>query len=462
MTRFFLCFLLILISSPGVYSQKRKTPKSSVSVDIPSGLLTGESTLEVSSTTAQIKIGLAETGVSLIEFPVTDRLYLVHPGVGVGMIGGAESQVSPQDIVVVDSTRRGPHDPLVLRPGPAFPSKGVSGCRALLTVQMVSGLIVTIQIFHVTDVARNANRVVVSYDTARIIQARSKAGLATVLTQQSEPFSKEAGSSNASNSPAKTPENNRGVSQTVEPVSSTVSSSPPLPGPGLPVSQTQKKAPAPEAISGGVAPPGPATPAKPQPAEAVSGKGPQADSTQAGDVALNSPVLAEFSAQENYDQFITVEDPLAVTQSILDQLLQLAASQKTAPFKFTKPVQGISLSARENVFLNSKKNAFEKRIQIVLVAVRNVSKSTIQLIPTDPLVRLETGPSGTPLNLENLEIVGSKNSGESILKPGEIKWYAVAFPARGTGINQRVVLTVAHSAAADQPAKVVVFGFERE
>lgn len=460
MKRFFLCFLLILISCPSVYSQKRKTPKSSVSVDIPSGLLTGESTLEVSSTTAQIKIGLAETGVSLIEFPVTDRLYLVHPGVGVGMIGGSESQVSPQDIVVVDSTRRGPHDPLVLRPGPAFPSKGVSGCRALLTVQMVSGLIVTIQIFHVKDVARNANRVVVSYDTARIIQARSKAGLATVLTQQSEPFSKEAGSTNASSSPSKTPENKPVVAQTVDPVSSTVSPSPTLPGPVVPVSQTQKKTPVPEAIPSGLALPESATLPKTEPAG--PGKGPQVDPTQTGDAVVDSPVLGEFTAQENYDQFISVEAPSVVTESILDQLLKLAASRKTAPFKFTKPVQGISLSARESVFLNPKKNPSEKKIQVVLVAVRNVSKSTLQIIPTDPLVRLETGPSGQPLNLENLEIIGSKNSGESILKPGEIKWYAVAFQARGIGINQRVVLTVAHSAAADQPAKIVVFGFERE
>ncbi len=444
--------ILILITClffQPVHAQKRKGQRPAVSVDIPTGLLTGESTMQVSTTTAQIKIGLAETGVCLIEFPATDRLYLVHPGVSVGMVGGGEAQVSPQDVLVVDSSRRGPHDPLVLRPGPAFSVKGPSKCRAILTVQMVSGLIVTIQVFPVADVARNANRVVVSYDTNQIIQARAKAGLATVLTDQKEPFPVDSNPPTvAKNNPvvpsSTSPIPDEGKSGAKSPVGTSDTTT--LPGPVLPPSS---KVPT----------------ATPRPAIfKVPEQSSIPDSDPKPSTGVTFPVLGDFLEADNYDQFVMVDDPETpgLVDSVLDQMLQLVSTNHTAPVKFSRPVQGIALSGRETVFITPKLTFKKRAIQCVLVAVRNSGKTPIQLIPTHPVIKLETGPAGKPLNLETVEILKLKTVGEAVLKPGDRRWFAVAFTTQSLGLSQRVVLTIAHTAAADQPARLVIFGSEKE
>ena len=122
-----------------------------------------------------IRLGLAPTGVTLIEFPTSDRFFAINPGTG--------------DLITIeDSPTKETDHFFVIRPGtgflPATEDTKSSAPATSLIVQMSSGMAVTFLLYPVRDIDQNAHRCVVIYDRDAIIKARQAAGLATNLDRR--------------------------------------------------------------------------------------------------------------------------------------------------------------------------------------------------------------------------------------------------------------------------------------
>jgi hypothetical protein len=124
-----------------------------------------------------IRLGLAPNGVTLVEFPATDRFFALNPG-------------NTDLVKVEDSPTKETDHFFVIRPGtgflPAVESKEISSPATSIIVQMNSGMVVTFLLYPVRDIERNAHRCVVTYDREAIIDARRAAGLATNLDKGGE------------------------------------------------------------------------------------------------------------------------------------------------------------------------------------------------------------------------------------------------------------------------------------
>lgn len=119
-----------------------------------------------------IKLGLAQNGVTIIEFPSADRFFAIHPG--------------NSDLVTIDDSPTKATDHfIVLRAGNGFAAPGVTnnvrGPITSIIVQMQSGLAITFLIYSVQFVAQQAHRCVVSYDRKEVMASRRAGGLAVNL-----------------------------------------------------------------------------------------------------------------------------------------------------------------------------------------------------------------------------------------------------------------------------------------
>lgn len=128
-----------------------------------------------------IRLGLAQNGVNVIEFPASDSFFMVHPG---------NSELVSFD----EETARLSKRSLVLRPGAAFvappPGTTVRVPSTSISVQMGSGLVVTFLIYPARELSENAHRCVVMYNRDEVVTARKAAGLAVNLDGR-EPTSKQ-------------------------------------------------------------------------------------------------------------------------------------------------------------------------------------------------------------------------------------------------------------------------------
>jgi hypothetical protein len=119
-----------------------------------------------------IRLGLAQNGVTLVEFPASDRFFAINPG-------------NPDLVTVEDSPTKETDRFFVIRPGAGFApapegSKTMAPATSII-VQMSSGMVVTFLLYPVRDIEQNAHRCVVTYDRNAIVGARRAAGLATDL-----------------------------------------------------------------------------------------------------------------------------------------------------------------------------------------------------------------------------------------------------------------------------------------
>jgi len=132
-----------------------------------------------------IRLGLAQNGVNIIEFPASDSFFMIHPG--------------NSDLVSFDQeTAKLSKRSLVLRPGAAFvaPPAGSASRSpsASISVQMQSGVVVTFLIYPVRELSQNAHRCVVMYNRDEVIASRRAAGLAVNLDgREPEPPKKDTG-----------------------------------------------------------------------------------------------------------------------------------------------------------------------------------------------------------------------------------------------------------------------------
>lgn len=132
-----------------------------------------------------IRLGLAQNGVNIIEFPASDSFFMIHPG--------------NSDLVSFDQdTARLSKRSLVLRPGAAFvappPGSASRVPSASISVQMQSGVVVTFLIYPVRELSQNAHRCVVMYNRDEVIASRRAAGLAVNLDgREPEPVKRDTG-----------------------------------------------------------------------------------------------------------------------------------------------------------------------------------------------------------------------------------------------------------------------------
>jgi hypothetical protein len=134
--------------------------------------LTGEARITIKGDqNPPVKIGMAPSGVTIIEFPANDKFFAVHPPRNGDWV---EVEKSP-------SMKSDTH--LVLRAGKDLSAQNGP---AMLTVQMRSGLALTFWIYPVKYIAHQAHRVVVTYEREEIIAARRSAGLAVNLGESEE------------------------------------------------------------------------------------------------------------------------------------------------------------------------------------------------------------------------------------------------------------------------------------
>jgi len=166
---------------PPVITPKRRQPRSPVIPPVTivhnPEYLSGDASINVAANSNPlIRIGIAQNGVTLIEFPAADKFFAVHAG--------------NSDLVTVEkspSLRRDHH--LILRAGTGFlvPHPGERGPRASLPAtsiiaQMDSGMAITMMIYPVPLLKQQAHRLVIKYNPDEVIVARKTAGLATNLT----------------------------------------------------------------------------------------------------------------------------------------------------------------------------------------------------------------------------------------------------------------------------------------
>jgi len=139
--------------------------------------LSGEASISVAaSSNPLLRIGMAQNGVTLIEFPAGDKFFAVHAG--------------NSDLVTVEKSptlKRDHH--LVLRAASGFlvPNRRARGPQAIVAAttiiaQMDSGIAITFLVYPVALLKQQAHRVVISYNTEEVVHTRRSAGLATNLT----------------------------------------------------------------------------------------------------------------------------------------------------------------------------------------------------------------------------------------------------------------------------------------
>ena len=138
--------------------------------------LSGEASISVAaSSNPLLRIGMAQNGVTLIEFPASDKFFAVHAG--------------NSDLVTVEKSptlKRDHH--LVLRAGSGFltnrRARGPQAIAPATTViaQMDSGIAITLLVYPVALLKQQAHRIVINYNTEEVVSVRRSAGLAINLT----------------------------------------------------------------------------------------------------------------------------------------------------------------------------------------------------------------------------------------------------------------------------------------
>jgi hypothetical protein len=157
-------------------------PAASVSVvSAPVEYLSGEARVQVKGNENPIvRLGLAQSGVTLVEFPASDRFFALHPG-NSEMVTIDESPTKQNDHFFVFRAGTG-----FLIPPPSISSTNQIGPAASIIAQMRSGMVVTFLIYPVTELNQMAHRVVILYDRAEIVGARRAAGLAVNLEEREQ------------------------------------------------------------------------------------------------------------------------------------------------------------------------------------------------------------------------------------------------------------------------------------
>lgn len=337
-----------------------------------------------------VPIGMSKGAPVLVEFPGDDPLYSFHEGnnklahVNCGQApDGARNQCALR-----------PTDPIVLQSGDEFsaPAKGKPLTPStVITVQRVSGMVISFVIFFVPDPSLNANRVVISYDLKEVLEARRKAGLLTQLVPANE-----------------------------------------LAQAGVPVTSPLVTAPQ-------------AAPSKQLPSPSASPTPDQRSEPQRQPPALQpaaQPMVANTTVTPDSDK--SPED--AVIEMTVAELQRVAA--QNPQLNFSKPVHGLALAV-----LQSPPPVSNLAVQVV--AVRNTTTAPLRLLPEQPDLRItQAAKKGEAVIDQTLPVkhVATTVGADNVLMPNEVYYFALAYEFPALGVRQSLYASFAHMLAADEPA----------
>lgn len=332
---------------------------------------------------ATVRLGLAPHGVTFIEFPANDPIYGVHPG--------------DENFATVDTKNRRVTDALVIRPGKKFvemPNSTEPPPSTVITVQRVSGIVVSFIIVPVVNINQNANRVVVSYNLAEVLAARRRAGLVTNLVTPDQLVA--AGVSLPEANPSEQPGTD---------------SPTPTPSPSSPSPQQPDAVPSSE----------PATP-------------------------LPVSVTATVGTEEK-----VVDDPrlLTVSERTIAELQRVGSAG--LPLRFGKPIHGLSLALTPQTPHSSRTSA----VAIEIVAVRNTLSQAVRLVPDQPELYIESRPERGSASVNSARVpvlyVATTVGDDDVLQPGIIYYFAVAYESPLLGAKQSLRIGFAQTNATDEP-----------
>jgi hypothetical protein len=327
-----------------------------------------------------IRLGLAQNGPTVVEFPASDNFFAVHPG-------------SSNVVVVDESPTLATDHYLVFRAGrdfvaPAPNSRRRPSPEATVSVQMQSGMFVTFMFYPVGNVAQMAHRCVVSYSREEIVAARRAVGLAVNLDGR-DPQSP--------NPPATS---KRIAENTAQPV---------------------------EASS-------------PQSTNASTGTQLQVRGEARAIVVLssNDPVQTTRNRKKRGAADMATE---------AERSLQTALA---APNKFThwsEAVHGLSLAALSPVEIN-------ERQRLMVVAIKNTGSTGLRLVTGQPDLDVVTlDERGQAIQMQSIfKLFTLSTAPSNAIPAGTTIYYAIVYEPPVLGAAQRIRVSVAQDAAADEPA----------
>jgi hypothetical protein len=343
-----------------------------------------------------IRIALAGSGVTVVEFPSTDRFFAVHPpGSQESPPPNAPPGWNPWVVVENSPTLKTDHH-LVLRAGRDL--MNASGAAASLSVQMRSGLVVTIWLYPVKMVWAQTHRFVLSYDREEIVEARRRAGLAVNLGENEE---RERTVTASNNTPLATND-----TQTAPPAKTSDNAQPLSPPPVTS---------APRAVQNSENPP--------QVPEASRTK-PQSPKSE--------PVK---------------DSPADKRRKALREMLKDAVFNSKLFKEWTDATNGLSVA--------TNMRDLDDDIRVALIAVKNVeSNESLRLMTGHPELVVQTlDKKGKVIQLEQVKKLDEDSTtANNIIPPRATVFYAIAFSPPILGKLQRLRVSVGQRNAADDPA----------
>ncbi len=332
-----------------------------------------------------IRLGITKHGPVVVEFIANDNFYAVHPG------GSYLVTYDKTDTLATDHY-------LVFRAGEGFIAPPENSARALepiasISVQMQSGVFVTLLFYPVSSVARMAHHCTVSYSREEVVAARRAAGLAVNLDGR-EPAAAPA-------APA---------SQRVTPVSN---------GNVISAGGTT------EAASTDA---GASAPARPSGAEMIlaSGNGGERSTKR------------RRSSKKDRDVVGDARD--ALTRAV-----------KT-PNVFTgwSPLaHGLSVATLSPIEVDDRRS-------LAVVAVRNTTTVGLRLLPGQPELDIQTlDANSRPVQIQPVDKLHTETSSlAAVIPAGATIYHVIVYQTPTLGAQQRLRLTVAHTEAADEPVSI--------
>ena len=362
-------------------------------VSAPAEYLSGEARVQVKGNENPIiRLGLAQSGVTLVEFPASDRFFALHPG-NSEMVTIDESPTRQNDHFFVFRAGTG-----FVIPPPSSSSTDQPGPSASIIAQMRSGMVVTFLIYPVVELNQMAHRVVILYDRAEVVAARRAAGLAVNLEERQQErqersirIAPETDRSSASTEWRETDANSEVRPRAVE---------------------SHRSSDAPETNSSLV--------------KASSTDTPQQSQTTTASTKPDRDFAAEARKALK----------LAITSS--------------KPKKWTPAAHGLSIATSIPKDFNDKDGS-----AIVIVAVSNILPEPLRIVPGQPDLSVETRDDQGKKTLLVEQIkplhVESSGLGDSI-PAGSTLYYAIVYRRPVLGVRQHLRVTVGQTNAADDPA----------
>lgn len=122
-----------------------------------------------------IRLQMVASGQALVEFPAKDHIFKVNPA-------------DPDLVTIEDSPTKENDRYVLLRSSKQFlppaPGPQIAPAATSMLVQMTSGMVITLLVYPVRDLAQVVHRCVVRYDRDAIVGARQAAGLAVNLDRR--------------------------------------------------------------------------------------------------------------------------------------------------------------------------------------------------------------------------------------------------------------------------------------